>query len=290
MLHCPKQNTPTGIGVAPHGGLVTASKLGCKMWNCPYCSIKRKQYLGRKAYFGVQTYKAQGIEDWYFGTVTMHENWRGWASVENFQRNWNKFYQRMKRETERLMYVLLPEKHKDGSLHIHLISTCGADTRWFKDNGRSCGFGFKNENTPLENTGKAAYYVTKYVGKSLGHQDWPLRFRRCRFSVGWPDPPTNSEFLWHVVLPTAAAARIRTLRDLGYEVINTHTGDLSVESPLSKEKRIEEETGSTLSAVLARQQIQSSADDARFTWNTQAEGEIISASMVPSTNDNDCGD
>lgn len=232
MFHCPKKNTPTAIGVSADGRFATATKLGCKMWDCPYCSTKRKGYLVVKTYNGIEHYKANGIEHWYFGTITMHENWRGWASIQNFQTNWNKFYQRMKRETDgTLYYVLLPERHKDGSLHVHLISTCQAETKWWKDKGRACGFGYKNENKEIYSTAKAAYYVTKYVGKSIGVQDWPIRFRRVRFSRSWPNPSPDTEWSWFVVSPTAAAAALFRERDQGRVIINAHTGQISKPSP-----------------------------------------------------------
>lgn len=232
MLHCPKKNTPTAIGVSADGRFATATKLGCKMWDCPYCSTKRKGYLVVKTYNGIEHYKAEGYEHWFFGTLTMHRNWRGWASIENFQRNWNKFYQRMKRGTDgTLYYVLLPEQHRDGSLHVHLISTCPQETAWWKDNGAQCGMGFKNENKPLTSTAKAAWYVTKYVQKSLGRADWPVRFRRVRFSRFWPEPESDGGWQWYVVHSMAAKSAISDERNKGRIIVNAYTGQVSQPHP-----------------------------------------------------------
>lgn len=226
MKHCPNKNTPTAIGVQAGMGLATAHKLGCKSWACPYCSTKRKGWLARKCYVGIEQYRAEGSQ-FYFGTITMHENWRGWASVVNFQTNWNKFYQRMKRATDgKLYYCLLPEHHRDGSLHIHLLSTCQTKTRWWKDEGRACGFGYKNENEALEDSALAASYVTKYVSKSLGVVDWPQHFRRVRFSVRWPDPPQNDDWTWSAWPRDMAKHAIRKRVMQGYKIVNSQTGEI----------------------------------------------------------------
>lgn len=226
MKHCPKPNTPTAIGVDEETGELVASKTGCGMWNCPYCSTVRKNYLARKAYLGIGYYQQNGAPNWYFGTITMHENWRGWASVVNYQTNWNKFYQRMRRITHGpLYYCLLPEHHKDGSLHVHLISTCQAKTRWWKDEGRACGFGYKSENEPLGDTARAVLYVTKYVSKSLDEREWPKNFRRVRFSIRWPEPPQRDNRTWRAVPADLARNVVRFEFEQGRSPVNYYTGE-----------------------------------------------------------------
>jgi len=226
MKHCPNKGTPTGVGTSPDG-FVTATHFGCQQWSCPYCAAIRKRMLAHKCYVGIETYKKSGVKNWYFGTITMHENWRGWASIENYRNNWNKFYQRMKRATDGpLYYVVLPEQHaKDGSLHVHIISTCPQSDRWFKDNSRACGMGYMDENGPLENSAKAAMYVTKYIGKSLGILDWPPKFKRVRFSVGWPEPEPQRDMVWSAYRPKQAPREFKLLRVQGYTPINFLTGD-----------------------------------------------------------------
>lgn len=227
MKHCPRKNTPTGIGVNPQNHTAVVHKMGCKSWACPYCSIKRKGWLVVKAYMGIEAYKQAGTTDWFFGTLTMHRKWRGKASVTNFRKNWNKFYQRMKRATNgNLYYILLPEQHKDGSLHVHIISTCQKETRWWKDTGAACGYGFQNENEPLVSTVKAAFYVTKYIGKSLGVQEWPADLRRVRFSVRWPQPVSDEIMSWQCVPPDLAKHAVRKRLSMGYKIVNAITGEV----------------------------------------------------------------
>jgi hypothetical protein len=189
--------------------------------------MKRKGWLVIKCYMGIETYKKDGTTDWFFGTLTMHRKWRGAASVTNFRKNWNKFYQRMKRATNgNMYYVLLPERHKDGSLHVHIISTCGKETRWWKDNGAKCGMGFKSENKPLLSTAKAAWYVTKYVGKAVGQPDWPADLRRVRFSVRWPKPIQDQSWSWQCVPPDMAKHAVRKRLAMGYKITNAITGEI----------------------------------------------------------------
>lgn len=227
MRHCPRKNTPTGIGVNAATGTAVVHKMGCKSWACPYCSIKRKGFLVVKAYMGIETYKAAGVVDWFFGTITVHRRWRGPASVTNFKKNWGKFYQRMKRKTKgQLFYILLPEKHADGTLHVHIISTCQAETRWWKDNGAECGLGFINQNEPLVSTVKAAYYVTKYVGKAVGLSDWPADLRRVRFSIRWPKPEPDNSIMWQCVPPELAKQAVRNRLSMGYKIVNAITGEI----------------------------------------------------------------
>lgn len=227
MKHCPRANTPTGIGVNPVTGIAIVSKMGCKSWACPYCSLKRKGWLVVKAYMGIEAYKAQGVANWYFGTLTMHRKWRGAASVVNFKKNWNKFYQRLKRNTDGpLYYILLPERHKDGSLHVHIISTCGAPSRFWKDAGAKCGMGFQNQNEPLNSTVKAAFYVTKYIGKAVGLANWPADLRRVRFSVRWPKPLQNAPISWQCVPPDMAKHAVRKRLAMGYKIVNAMTGEV----------------------------------------------------------------
>lgn len=45
--------------------------------------------------------------------------------------------------------------------------------------------GFQAKVEPVESDGKAAAYVSKYIGKSLGGQSLPSHFRRVRCSQNW---------------------------------------------------------------------------------------------------------
>jgi len=64
--------------------------------------------------------------------------------------------------------------------------------------------GYQAKVEPIESNGKAAAYVSKYIGKSLGGQPLPPKFRRVRCSQNWTPLPTmpvqeqSQEFDWLV--------------------------------------------------------------------------------------------
>lgn len=228
MKHCPNPGTPIMKGRDKSRGLVMVHKAGCKLWSCPYCSQKRKGYYAVKAWHGVEQYKTDGLPDWSFGTLTVHERWRGLdKSIPSFRENWNKFYTRLRRSTPDFKYALMPEQHADGTLHTHIISTCMLPTRWWKDQGRACGFGYMNENEPLGSSAYAAWYVTKYVGKTLEVGGWPRGFRRVRFNVRWPEPPPRNDGDWEwgtYLNPKDLRHSLQNdLRD-GYRLVNAVSG------------------------------------------------------------------
>jgi len=85
-----------------------------------------------------------------------------------------------------MKYVLLPEQHRDGRLHIHAIASNGVKERFLKDHARKCGLGFMNESDPISNAKDSIYYVIKYLDKAIMDKKWPNRFRRVRTSIRWP--------------------------------------------------------------------------------------------------------
>jgi len=234
MKQCPNPKAPVIFGYDENRKLISVQKLGCKQWDCPYCALHRKNYYTRKAFHGVEQYKADGFPDWYFGTITAHKNWRGFhASLKNHRANWRKFYWRMKRAAPDLRYFIAPEKHADESVHVHLVSTCMTESRWWKDHGAASGLGFINENELIEDTALVAYYASKYVGKSIGVTDWPKNFRRIRFNIHWPEPPDlkDDSFIWSQ--PQAAddlRVTVKSYERRGFMFLDDRTGELYYET------------------------------------------------------------
>lgn len=54
-----------------------------------------------------------------------------------------------------------------------------------KDNCAKSGFGHQVKVEKIENSGAAAAYVSKYIGKSLEGVELPKKFRRVRCSNDW---------------------------------------------------------------------------------------------------------
>lgn len=159
----------------------------CKMWSCPSCADLNKSFWAIKIYLGIDDYKARGLVDWSFLTITMrgyHDNFE--KCVAAWPKIWSRLSSRIRYHHKGVRYVLLPEQHEDGRLHVHMIASATIKKRWIKDSAFGSGGGFMGDSKPLKSSKKAAWYVSKYVGKSLGVIAWPPKFRRIRTSQKWP--------------------------------------------------------------------------------------------------------
>jgi len=173
----------------------------CNSWQCPECRQRLKDRWVLTAQHGAQVLLEQG-QPLYFATITSHEALKTFAACAAvFPSAWSKLHKRLNRTTDRREYFLVPERHKDGRLHVHAIWTFPVTTRWLKDNGRECGFGYKNQigrrgmaDETITDVGQVSRYVGKYLTKALG-EGVPSRFRRIRVSRGWEKAPeAESEY------------------------------------------------------------------------------------------------
>lgn len=221
------------------GGTVITARPNCKMWKCPDCAEVNRRQWAQRIYQGVEQYQGQG-DGFYFATMTSHEKLKAFdATVKVWPKVWTKLYARMKRVNPHLHYAMLPEQHEDGRLHMHAIISEGfgctsADDQghWLKDNLRSCGGGYIADIRPLDGAALAAWYVTKYVGKSLGVLKWPENFRRVRVSNHWPDLADNADFnrpdlTWTVETDELRFIQtIENYKNVGYRVVGLTTGEI----------------------------------------------------------------
>lgn len=179
----------------------TYMQANCNMWDCVACgSRKASQWIARIIQ-GIKVYGGQ----WYFATITAHGKWRGQErSLINLRQGWRKLYNRLLRLRGNFHYVKIFEHHADGSLHLHLLTDIAlpykSSMKFSKKSGKfarvyrckllkrlsaECGMGFKADYQPLENAGLAAWYVAKYLGKSIGVADFPSNVRRIQCSHKW---------------------------------------------------------------------------------------------------------
>jgi hypothetical protein len=164
-----------------------------------------------------------------FITITSHERLKTFTDTETVWRKaWSVLYAALKRKSRRLEYMVIPEKHKDGRMHVHALWTAEVSERWLKDNARKRGLGYMADVRQVKEIGHAASYVTKYIGKDLG-TDVPKRFRRVRVSQGFPEIPKPetelSVFEW-VYVGTNGALKMeydKAERD-GFRMIDVKTG------------------------------------------------------------------
>lgn len=124
-----------------------------------------------------------------FITITSHERLPDFASTEAVWRDaWSKLYAAIKRRRSDFAYMIVPERHKDGRMHVHALWNAGVSQKWLKDNARRRGLGYQCKVIHLAHSGHAQKYIVKYVGKSLGDSA-PAHFRRVRVSDNWASVP-----------------------------------------------------------------------------------------------------
>lgn len=160
----------------------------CKSWRCPGCAENRKKRWLYVARHGAEVFDSQGIGV-DFLTITSHEKLNAAGSFAVMSSAWDKLRRRIAHISLEHEYFLVPEQHKDGRWHIHAIITAKLPKRWWKDNARSCGFGYQSDVQEVKSLGGVYYYVSKYLGKTLQNSNLPRGFRRVRVSQGWPELP-----------------------------------------------------------------------------------------------------
>lgn len=160
----------------------------CKMWSCDACGeINRDKW--RFEIFNSAKHLIDIGFTIQFTTLTSHEKLSPDATLRVWPSAWKKLRNRAVYHTSRtFLYVMIPELHNDGRMHVHLLETSNLPQRFWKDAGRECGLGFQAKTIPLSSEAGAVYYVTKYLNKGLNDKNlvWPKHFRRVRRSQKWP--------------------------------------------------------------------------------------------------------
>lgn len=194
---CINPNVPYLTGIDEQSKTAHLIRGACKQWSCPTCGARNgKQWLARI----INHMNLNKRRNWYFVTLTAHENWRGKdASRVNVQRGWKKLYNRMRRAYGVSGYVKVWEPHKDGSWHLHILIDRKIGKRWWKDNARACGMGYQVESVQPKNPGQAAGYCAKYLIKSfeLAHL-YDKGMRRIEVSRDWTKLPelADNDLSW----------------------------------------------------------------------------------------------
>lgn len=155
----------------------------CKSWKCPACAELNKRAWIARIYEATAFHLAQGASV-AFTTLTTHERLSPDASWRLFYPAWRRLLMRARRAAPGGEYVMIPEAHQSGKMHVHMLDTFALPTRWWKDNARACGLGFMAESEFAETPGGAARYAAKYLGKSLNEEKLK-GIRRVRKSKGF---------------------------------------------------------------------------------------------------------
>lgn len=186
--NCETPGRPYLIGVNSGEKRAVLFQPRCKLWSCPICGQTNKARWTIRAYQGVKVLIERGKEV-DFLTLTSHERLDPIGTIIVFKHAWDQLNKRIRRAVPNYSYLLVPEQHKDGRLHAHLIETSGLPKRWFKDNARECGLGYEVDVDTIRSPEGGAFYVAKYLGKQLEAQQWPKGFRHVRTSRDFPPLP-----------------------------------------------------------------------------------------------------
>lgn len=185
---CKTRNRPVMKARNPETGYVILFRPRCKMWSCPTCAEINQKLWAVRSHSGAEQLIETGRE-LQFLTLTSNEKLGPDGTLYVWPRAWKKLHARANREAGKSAYMMVPERHSDGRLHMHAISTWGLGSRWWKDNSRECGLGYMAEEKEVNSPVGAACYVVKYISKQLALAQWPRGFRHVRTSRDWPKLP-----------------------------------------------------------------------------------------------------
>lgn len=160
----------------------------CNQWGCPECAPVLRARQAIRAYLGAVAILESGA-DVFFLTLTSHERLTPGQSWWVLPRAWNKLNRRASRAQPEGMYYMIPEHHKTGAAHVHAITSWSMPRRWWKDNARSCGFGYQADTQVARSGPGAGAYALKYLLKQLVGLPWKKGKRRVMASHAWPQPP-----------------------------------------------------------------------------------------------------
>lgn len=201
---CPNAKDIIIMGTNPIERKAVFFNPACKQWDCPYCGELNKQYWVYQAQRGTQILLSEG-NMLQFVTLTGRGYFTPTSSIVYFRQNWPKLRKRIQYLTDKwsdvtqttFAYFLIPERHKSGNLHAHMLVTTFIDRdRWYKDNAHETGFGYQAKVKTIEDSSSAVSYVTKYIGKDFGGMSWPKGFMRVRHSQNWPMAEEKPLELW----------------------------------------------------------------------------------------------
>lgn len=170
----------------------------CESWKCPECAEKMVRL------HQLRIIEACGLTlggKWTFVTITASEHTRGFdASLANLKQGWTKLAERLRRLNGTRHYVLIHEKHRDGTLHMHMLYNAALTTKWLRAACRACKMGYMAKAERLRNAKSSGKYVSKYLAKGIASGDeFPIRFKRVRYSVGFPVfqfPDREKDYDW----------------------------------------------------------------------------------------------
>lgn len=179
------------VGWDTNGKRALVTRGNCDSWTCPECAKRKRDNWSLRAQIGIRQFLAehQFID---FVTLTSHEKLPNFIATERVWRAaWTGIYNAIKRRNADFQYLLIPERHKNGRMHVHALWTAGVGKRTLKSIVRPRGLGYMLDVSHISSPSDAIRYVVKYLSKDLG-EDVPDHFHRVRVSQRWPEIPAPS--------------------------------------------------------------------------------------------------
>lgn len=205
---CNNPLTPYMVGFTAEGKKALVFKADCDLWECAECAKRKKNGWLVRGVRGCDEIRLHGSEPRFITITSSGKLLTFAATAAVFPNAWNKVYQKMRRKTPGLMYLAITEGHKNGRLHMHMLSNATMTTRWYKDNCAKSGLGFMAEAEVMDTNEKAAAYIVKYIQKSLAGEKFPKKIRRVRATENWykftPDEIPTLEADWLTCNTTTA--------------------------------------------------------------------------------------
>lgn len=225
---CTRPNVPYLRGINHQTKQVLIFRPDCGCWDCEHCAailVKKHRF---RAVNGLKVLSDAGSAA-DFVTVTSHEKLDHGGSLAALPKAWGQLRQRVNYVAGKSEYLLIPEFHKKGRVHFHMLTTAILPARWWKDNARSCGFGFMSDAQEVKALGGVSNYVTKYLTKMIQNSNLPEHFRRVRASNGFPklpDMPANPDWdFTKIPREVSIAMTVHHAEGLGYQVILSNGTD-----------------------------------------------------------------
>lgn len=188
MKFCTKVNL--SVKATDNTGNILIYRPRCKQWDCPYCAIQNAKIWRARIMLEIQK---SAIEIWHFWTLTLdgcdHDGNTA-NSLWKWRESWDSLMKRIKRDLGKLRYIRIFEPHKDGTLHVHMLTdkTYADVARVEEDDGRDnyrskelekhltdLSLGWRHDVRPIHTKDKiddgvarnVSAYVTKYLSKDL---------------------------------------------------------------------------------------------------------------------------
>jgi len=200
----------------------------CRSWHCAACAVINQRMWTARIYQATSILIDAGAQI-SFTTLTTHEKLSAEASWRLFLPAWRRLYMRARRAAGAAEYVMIPEAHQSGRMHVHMLDTWNLRTRWWKDNARGCGLGYMAESEFAETPGGAAHYAAKYLTKAIVNEQ--LRnVRKIRKSQGFlndsPSPFREDWVIERLDSNTPLMLDARAYMQRGFDVLHVTHGQV----------------------------------------------------------------